>query len=108
MFDMGFEPQISVMLNHTRPDRQTVMFSATFPPIIEKLARKTLVLIVYCLWEADLPDCFFVFMGGLCFAFVIFYVQVKPIEIVIGGRSVVSSSITQIVEVYALYICLFF
>jgi len=31
MFDMGFEPQIMKMIENTRPDRQTVMFSATFP-----------------------------------------------------------------------------
>ncbi len=31
MFDMGFEPQIARIISLTRPDRQTVMFSATFP-----------------------------------------------------------------------------
>jgi len=31
MFDMGFEPQINRIVSHIRPDRQTVMFSATFP-----------------------------------------------------------------------------
>ena len=31
MFDMGFEPQITRIINNTRPDRQSVMFSATFP-----------------------------------------------------------------------------
>ena len=31
MFDMGFEPQINRIISHIRPDRQTVMFSATFP-----------------------------------------------------------------------------
>ena len=31
MFDMGFEPQIMRIISLTRPDRQTVMFSATFP-----------------------------------------------------------------------------
>ena len=31
MFDMGFEPQISRIVSLVRPDRQTVMFSATFP-----------------------------------------------------------------------------
>lgn len=42
MFDMGFEPQISRLLAHTRPDRQTVMFSATFPHAMEMLARSAL------------------------------------------------------------------
>ena len=60
----GFEPQINVMLNHTRPDRQSVMFSATFPPSIETLAKRTL--------------------------------RHKPLEIVVGGRSVVAASVSQV------------
>lgn len=43
MFDMGFEPQISRILANIRPDRQTVMFSATFPRQIESLAKKILI-----------------------------------------------------------------
>lgn len=66
MFDMGFEPQVMKILGNIRPDRQTVLFSATFPRNMEALARKTLS---------------------------------KPIEIVVGGRSVVAPEITQIVEV---------
>ena len=66
MFDMGFEPQVMKILGNIRPDRQTVLFSATFPRQMEALARKTLT---------------------------------KPIEIVVGGRSVVAPEITQIVEV---------
>ena len=31
MFDMGFEPQVMRIIQNTRPDRQTVLFSATFP-----------------------------------------------------------------------------
>ena len=31
MLDMGFEPQINRMLQNIRPDKQCVMFSATFP-----------------------------------------------------------------------------
>lgn len=42
MFDMGFEPQITAIVNNIRPDRQTVMFSATFPRSIENLAKKIL------------------------------------------------------------------
>jgi ATP-dependent RNA helicase DDX46/PRP5 len=42
MFDMGFEPQISKIIQNTRPDRQTVLFSATFPTNIEGLARRAL------------------------------------------------------------------
>ncbi|KAL6717838.1 pre-mRNA processing RNA-helicase [Lecanora helva] len=66
MFDMGFEPQVMKILANIRPDRQTVLFSATFPRQMESLARKTLA---------------------------------KPVEIVVGGRSVVAPEITQIVEV---------
>eukprot|EP01125_Pyxidicula_operculata_P021074 TRINITY_DN798_c0_g1_i1.p1 TRINITY_DN798_c0_g1~~TRINITY_DN798_c0_g1_i1.p1 ORF type:complete len:512 (+),score=139.93 TRINITY_DN798_c0_g1_i1:3618-5153(+) len=42
MFDMGFEPQISRVVNNIRPDRQTVLFSATFPKVVESAARKIL------------------------------------------------------------------
>ena len=35
MFDMGFEPQVMRILDNVRPDRQTVMFSATFPRQME-------------------------------------------------------------------------
>lgn len=42
MFDMGFEPQVVMILNNIRPDRQTVMFSATMPKNIESLARKVM------------------------------------------------------------------
>jgi ATP-dependent RNA helicase DDX46/PRP5 len=66
MFDMGFEPQITRIVQNTRPDRQTVLFSATFPRQVEVLARKVLT---------------------------------RPVEIQIGGRSVVNSDITQTVEV---------
>ncbi|EEH40864.2 pre-mRNA-processing ATP-dependent RNA helicase prp5 [Paracoccidioides lutzii Pb01] len=66
MFDMGFEPQVMKILGNVRPQRQTVLFSATFPRNMEALARKTLT---------------------------------KPVEIVVGGRSVVAPEITQIVEV---------
>jgi len=42
MLDMGFEPQIARMLQNIRPNRQCVMFSATFPRTIEALAKKIL------------------------------------------------------------------
>lgn len=66
MFDMGFEPQVMKIMANIRPDRQTVLFSATFPRNMEALARKSLT---------------------------------KPVEIVVGGRSVVAPEITQLVEV---------
>jgi len=66
MFDMGFEPQITRIVENVRPDRQTVMFSATFPSQVEMLARKVLR---------------------------------APVEIVVGGNSVVASTIDQYVEV---------
>jgi ATP-dependent RNA helicase DDX46/PRP5 len=66
MFDMGFEPQVMKIVNNIRPDRQTVLFSATFPKQMDSLARKILQ---------------------------------KPLEITVGGRSVVAAEIEQIVEV---------
>ena len=67
MFDMGFEPQVMKIVNNIRPDRQTVLFSATFPKQMESLARKVL--------------------------------RNRPLEITVGGRSVVAAEIEQIVEV---------
>ncbi|XP_044738948.1 probable ATP-dependent RNA helicase DDX46 isoform X2 [Chrysoperla carnea] len=62
MFDMGFEPQVMRIIDNIRPDRQTVMFSATFPRQMEALARRILQ---------------------------------KPIEIQVGGRSVVCKDVEQ-------------
>jgi len=42
MFDMGFEPQVRSIMNQLRPDRQSVMFSATMPRKIEQLAIEVL------------------------------------------------------------------
>ena len=53
------------MIINVRPDRQTVLFSATFPRTVESLARQALT---------------------------------NPVEIQLGGRSVVNPDITQIVE----------
>ncbi|KAJ8985903.1 hypothetical protein NQ317_010660 [Molorchus minor] len=38
MLDMGFEPQIRKILSQVRPDRQTLMWSATWPKEVRKLA----------------------------------------------------------------------
>jgi len=42
MFDMGFEPQVMRILASVRPDRQTILFSATFPKSMAALAKKAL------------------------------------------------------------------
>jgi ATP-dependent RNA helicase DDX42 len=42
MFDLGFEPQVRSICNNVRPDRQTLLFSATFQKRIEVLARDVL------------------------------------------------------------------
>jgi len=39
MLDMGFEPQIRKILQQIRPDRQTLMWSATWPKEVRKLAE---------------------------------------------------------------------
>ncbi|XP_055079873.1 ATP-dependent RNA helicase DDX42 isoform X2 [Periophthalmus magnuspinnatus] len=43
MFDMGFEYQVRSIASHVRPDRQTLLFSATFRKKIERLARDILI-----------------------------------------------------------------
>ncbi|XP_066934547.1 probable ATP-dependent RNA helicase DDX46 [Clytia hemisphaerica] len=62
MFDMGFEPQVMRIVDSIRKDRQTVLFSATFPRQMEAVARKVLI---------------------------------KPVEIQVGGRSIVCSDVEQ-------------
>ncbi|CAM6121392.1 unnamed protein product [Calypogeia fissa] len=42
MFDLGFEPQIRSIIGQMRPDRQTMLFSATMPRKVERLAREVL------------------------------------------------------------------
>ncbi|RUP51673.1 putative RNA helicase [Jimgerdemannia flammicorona] len=54
------------IVNNVRPDKQTVLFSATFPRQMEALARKVLR---------------------------------RPLEITVGGRSVVCEDVSQVVEV---------
>jgi ATP-dependent RNA helicase DDX46/PRP5 len=67
MFDMGFEPQVTKIFTQLRPDRQTILFSATFPKKMEILAKKILN---------------------------------NPIEITVGGISIVASEIEQKVEIF--------
>jgi len=43
MFDMGFEPQVVKILENVRPDRQAILFSATFPKNMAALARRALM-----------------------------------------------------------------
>lgn len=40
--DMGFEKQVSSILENIRPDRQTLLLSATFAKRVEKVARSWL------------------------------------------------------------------
>jgi ATP-dependent RNA helicase RhlE len=42
MFDMGFLPSVRRILSHVPAKRQTMLFSATFPPEIEQLAAQAL------------------------------------------------------------------
>lgn len=54
MLDMGFEPQIRSIISQIRPDRQTLMWSATWPKEVQGLARDFLkdyyqVRLCFCL-----------------------------------------------------------
>ena len=42
MLDLGFEPQLRQIASLVRPDRQTIMCSATWPREVERLAREWL------------------------------------------------------------------
>ena len=53
MLDMGFEPEIRKVLLDIRPDRHTIMTSATWPPGVRRLA------------ESYMTDPIQVFVGSL-------------------------------------------
>lgn len=42
MLDMGFEPQIRKIIEQIRPDRQVLMWSATWPKEVKALAEEFL------------------------------------------------------------------
>ncbi|KAF8948524.1 ATP-dependent RNA helicase ddx42, partial [Haplosporangium bisporale] len=42
VFDLGFEPQVRSICDNIRPDRQTLLFSATFQKRVERLAREVM------------------------------------------------------------------
>eukprot|EP00191_Tetraselmis_sp_GSL018_P000959 CAMPEP_0177609298 /NCGR_PEP_ID=MMETSP0419_2-20121207/18998_1 /TAXON_ID=582737 /ORGANISM="Tetraselmis sp., Strain GSL018" /LENGTH=518 /DNA_ID=CAMNT_0019104181 /DNA_START=121 /DNA_END=1677 /DNA_ORIENTATION=+ len=42
MLDMGFEPQIKKIVNQIRPDRQTLLWSATWPKDVQQIASEFL------------------------------------------------------------------
>lgn len=67
MFDFGFEPQIKKIFSQVRPDKQCVLFSATFARKMEGLAKDTLQ---------------------------------DPVEVVVGGISIVAPEIRQHVELF--------
>jgi len=56
MLNMGFEPQIRKIINQIRPDRQILMWSATWPKEIQKLALEfcTEKPIHVCIGASDL------------------------------------------------------
>ncbi|KAG9337986.1 hypothetical protein JZ751_027323 [Albula glossodonta] len=58
MLDMGFEPQIMKIILDIRPDRQTVMTSATWPTGVRRLAKSYLKdpMMVY-VGTLDLAEC---------------------------------------------------
>merc|ERR1711936_790728 len=48
MLDMGFEPQIRKILGQIRPDRQMLMWSATWPDDVKELAEDFLGKTTFC------------------------------------------------------------
>lgn len=46
MLDMGFEPQIRKIIGQIRPDRQTLMFSATWPKDVQKMANVMIFVVL--------------------------------------------------------------
>ena len=57
MLDMGFEPQIRRIVDLIRPDRQTLMWSATWPKEVKGLAEDFLVDYIQVLLYKTLGMC---------------------------------------------------
>ena len=59
MLDMGFEPQIRRIVEEedmpATQDRQTLLFSATFPANIQAMAKDFLKTMYFCRWGASAP-----------------------------------------------------
>jgi hypothetical protein len=55
MLDMGFEPQIRKIVSQIRPDRQTLMFSATWPKDVQKLAHVSGTVSSSCCIHSTIP-----------------------------------------------------
>jgi ATP-dependent RNA helicase DDX46/PRP5 len=53
MFDMGFEPQVMKIISNVRPDRQTVLFSATFPRNVSCFAPSNLPSSTDCITDGS-------------------------------------------------------
>lgn len=56
MLDMGFEPQIRKIVGQIRPDRQTLMFSATWPKEVQRLANVRMTWGLMSTTHADLAS----------------------------------------------------
>lgn len=91
IFDMGFSSQIGAILAAVRPDRQTVLFSATFPKVScfdIRLPLCAAVLLYSPLLPLEPQTVEMVARQALQF----------PIEVLVGGRSVASDNVTQYAE----------
>merc|ERR1712141_353188 len=85
MLDMGFEPQIRKTLLDIRPDRQTVMTSATWPPSVRRLA------------SSYMNDPVTVFIGSLDLA-AVHSVHQKIVLVGDGGEDEKRDMLTEFIE----------
>jgi len=60
MLDMGFEPQLNCILGQIRPDRQMLLYSATWPQEVRQLARQYI-----CEEDGNDENVFQVAVGGM-------------------------------------------
>lgn len=89
MLDMGFEPQIRKIVELIRPDRQTLMWSATWPKEVKGERLPSSQMCLHCVIWAPLA------CAGLAEDFLKDYIQVN-----IGSLDLCANhNITQIVEV---------
>jgi ATP-dependent RNA helicase DDX46/PRP5 len=94
IFDMGFSSQVGAILAGVRPDRQTVLFSATFPKVSIFENEYDLVLL-----SNSCPNPLRLSEHTQAVEMVARKALQYPIEVLVGGRSVASDNVTQYAEI---------
>ena len=99
MLDMGFEPQIRKIMSQIRPDRQILMWSATWPKEVQTLARDFLRVCPFSFSFSRIFQ-FYLILFIYLFIFGFFSFFQEYYQVYIGSKDISANDrITQIVDV---------